>query len=443
MLQKRELMSVTGLIIVAFLFSIAIRFIWVYQFQNYEAFKYAGEFMINTNDGYFWAEGARDLLSGEVQKNDLSPINQAASQLTYVFAKILPFSFETIIFYMPAFLGSLLVIPIILIANNLKMPAVGFVAALLGAIAVSYYNRTMVGYYDTDMLNIVFPTFLCWSLILALRSEEKKYLLITALEIIAYRWWYPQSYSLEFTFFGLILLYTLVFKRKENFYYELLAMMLFAMMGLPATIRLVIVGIMYVLFKQEKFQKYALYCLFIALALFFVTGGASLIWAQLNVYLFQGSVAATQDTLSLHFFSVLQTVREAGQIPFDVFATRISGHTITFVLSLIGYVLLIIRYPVMALGLPLMVLGFIAPWGGLRFTVYAVPMCALGIAYLLLVAGAFVQKLFINEDVGKVVKSLMMVGGVLAILYPNIMHIIGYKVPTVLNKTEVEQLAKL
>ena len=443
MLQKRELISVTGLIIVAFLFSIAIRFIWVYQFQNYEAFKYAGEFMINTNDGYFWAEGARDLLSGEVQKNDLSPINQAASQLTYVFAKILPFSFETIIFYMPAFLGSLLVIPIILIANNLKMPAVGFVAALLGAIAVSYYNRTMVGYYDTDMLNIVFPTFLCWSLILALRSEEKKYLLITALEIIAYRWWYPQSYSLEFTFFGLILLYTLVFKRKENFYYELLAMMLFAMMGLPATIRLVIVGVMYVLFKQEKFQKYALYCLFIALALFFVTGGASLIWAQLNVYLFQGSVSATQDTLSLHFFSVLQTVREAGQIPFDVFATRISGHTITFVLSLIGYVLLIIRYPVMALGLPLMVLGFIAPWGGLRFTVYAVPMSALGIAYLLLVAGAFVQKLFINEDVGKVVKSLMMVGGVLAILYPNIMHIIGYKVPTVLNKTEVEQLAKL
>lgn len=73
----------------------------------------------------FGPEGARDLLSGEVQKNDLSPIDQAASQLTYVFAKILPFSFETIIFYMPAFLGSLLVIPIILIANNLKMPAVG------------------------------------------------------------------------------------------------------------------------------------------------------------------------------------------------------------------------------------------------------------------------------------------------------------------------------
>ena len=82
------------------------------------------------------------------------------------------------------------------------MSEVGFLAALLASIAVSYYNRTMVGYYDTDMLNIVFPVFLLWSLILALRTKEEKYLIITALEIIAYRWWYPQSYSLEFSFFG-------------------------------------------------------------------------------------------------------------------------------------------------------------------------------------------------------------------------------------------------
>ena len=37
--------------------------IWVYQFEDVEAFKYAGELMINTNDGYLWAEGARDLMN--------------------------------------------------------------------------------------------------------------------------------------------------------------------------------------------------------------------------------------------------------------------------------------------------------------------------------------------------------------------------------------------
>ena len=143
--------------------------------------------MINTNDGYFWAEGARDLLYGVSQKHTFSPINEAVSWLTYLSVKVLPFSLETIILYMPAILGSLIVIPIILIAQNLRVIEVGFLAALLASISVSYYNRTMVGYYDTDMLNIVFPTLLLWSLVLAFSTNEEKYLLITALEIIAYR----------------------------------------------------------------------------------------------------------------------------------------------------------------------------------------------------------------------------------------------------------------
>ena len=88
-------------ILVAFTFSVLMRMIWVYQFADYESFKYAGEFMINTNDGYFWAEGARDLLSGTSQDNDRSPITQAPSLLTAFFANVLPFSFESIILYFP------------------------------------------------------------------------------------------------------------------------------------------------------------------------------------------------------------------------------------------------------------------------------------------------------------------------------------------------------
>ena len=161
------------------------------------------------------------MLRGITKQHDLSPIAEAIPWLTYVCAKLLPIPLETIILYMPALLGSLLVVPIILIAHNFKMIEMGFLAALLGSIAVSYYNRTMVGYFDTDMLNIVLPTFLLWSLVLAFRTKEEKYLLITALEIIVYRWWYPQSYSLEFSYLGLILIYTLLFERKNVFYFKL------------------------------------------------------------------------------------------------------------------------------------------------------------------------------------------------------------------------------
>ena len=107
-------------ILVAFTFSVLMRMIWVYQFENVEAFKYAGELMINTNDGYLWAEGARDILSGTSNINGSSPITSAPSKLTAFFVSILPFSFETIILYLPAYLSSLIVIPIILIAKDLK-----------------------------------------------------------------------------------------------------------------------------------------------------------------------------------------------------------------------------------------------------------------------------------------------------------------------------------
>lgn len=430
-------------IAIAFMFSFLVRLIWVYQFNDFESFKFAGQFMINTNDGYYWAEGARDLLSGITKQHDLSPILEATSWVTYIAVKILPCSFETIIFYMPAVLGSLIVVPIILIAYNLKMVEVGFLASLLASIAVSYYNRTMIGYYDTDMLNIVFPTLLLWSLILALRTNEEKYLLITALEIIAYRWWYPQSYSLEFSYFGLILAYALIFDRKNLFNFKLLAMMLFAMMGLPSLVRLPIVMAVYLSFKKRQWDKYIWYFLGIAGILFILSGGLEPIWFRLKLYVFKDAIEMSSDDLPLHFFSVMQTVREAGQIDFVTFAERISGHTITFLLSLVGYGLMVKKYPVMLLGLPFLGLGFLALWGGLRFTIYAVPVCALSIAYLLFTCSVSITQLFVNEKLGSIVKSSFVILASLGILYPNLVHIIEYRVPTVFNKLEVEQLDRL
>ncbi|WP_333804531.1 STT3 domain-containing protein [Sulfurospirillum sp.] len=430
-------------IFVAFAFSFAIRLIWVYQFNDFESFKFADQFMINTNDGYYWAEGARDLLRGITKQHDLSPISEAASWFTYIVAKVFPVSLETIIFYMPAVLGSLIVIPIILIAYNFQMLEVGFLAALLASIAVSYYNRTMVGYYDTDMLNIVFPTLLLWSLILSLRTKEEKYLLITALEIIAYRWWYPQSYSLEFSYFGLILAYALIFDRKNLFNFKLLTIMLFAMMGLPSIIRLLFVVCIYFSFKKSPWNKYVWNFLGTAIILFVATGGLSPIWVQLKGYVFKDIIEVSSDNLSLHFFSVMQTVREAGQIDFITFAERISGHTITFLLSLLGYVLMVQRYPAMLLGLPLLGLGFLALWGGLRFTIYAVPVCALGMAYLLFRWSLYIEGLFINARLGGFLKSSFVILSSIGILYPNLLHVIAYRVPTVMNQSEVIQLDSL
>jgi dolichyl-diphosphooligosaccharide--protein glycosyltransferase/undecaprenyl-diphosphooligosaccharide--protein glycosyltransferase len=118
-----------------------------------------------------------------------------------------------------------------------------------------------------------------------------------------------------------------------------------------------------------------LYYLFaLALVLLMVTGWISPIWGQLKAYVFKDTIKISKDELSLHFFTVGQTIREAGQIPFETFANRISGHTITFLLSIVGYIWLSFKHRSLLLGLPLVGLGFLALSGGLRFTIYAVPV---------------------------------------------------------------------
>ncbi|QHG90804.1 peptide transporter [Sulfurimonas sp. CVO] len=422
-------------IAIAFLFSVAVRMIWFYQFFGYEPFMFNSQLMINTNDGYFWAEGARDILSGISQENDLSPITTAASQLTALFAYILPFSFESIILFMPVFLSSLVVVPIILIAKSLDNLEMGLIAALLASIAWSYYNRTMIGYYDTDMLNIVLPMFLLWSIIWAIRTNENRYLLITALDILVYRWWYPQSYSLEFSFFGLILFYTLVWDRKNFYNYKLLALMMLAMVNLDGFIRFPLVLAVFYIFKDKRFDKYTYSILVASVVVFFASGGFTPIWNQLKGYVFKDAVTAADEGLKLHFFSVMQTIREAGHIPFETFANRISGHVITFILSLGGFIYLSYRHKIMLFGLPMIGLGFLAYFGGLRFTIYAVPVLAFGAAFLITEIARYMPT--------KRLKFLTITAFTLAVLYPNIAHVQEYKVPTVFNVNEVKVLDKL
>jgi len=429
------------LILIAFAFSFSIRLIWVQQFSNTEQFKFNNEFMINTNDGYFFAEGARDILKGIINNtNDRSPIENATSVLTSFIAKILPISFEAAIFYMPAFFASLLVIPIILIGRSIGKIEVGFIAALIASIAWSYYNRTMVGYYDTDMLNIVFPTFLFWSLIWAIKTQEDKYLLLTALDIIAYRWWYPQSYSLEFAFFGLIgvyILYQYIKKQNHTYNITLMTFMMFSMIQTEGYIRFIIVVLLFLSLKLKKelVLKYLYYIFGLSVLLFSLTGGFQPIWYRLELYVFKDTIDLTTDSLSLHFFTVMQTIREAGQIPFETFANRISGHTITFILSIIGYIWLAFNHRSLLLGLPMIGLGFLAYSGGLRFTIYAVPVLALGIAYLIYEISSMLKNTALRYSVLTLLTA--------AVLAPNINHIINYKVPTVFTNKEVVVLDKL
>ena len=438
--KKLELNTILGLMLIAYAFSFAIRMIWVYQFQDTPSFFWNNELMINTNDGYFFASGAKAILEGVTIENPRIPDiwQYGMSAVTLFLTKFTPFSLETVTLYMPAVISSMVVIPIILIARLYKMALWGFFAALLGSIAWSYYNRTMVGYYDTDMFSAMAPMFILYFLMKSTVDFNLKSALYAGIFITIYPFLYDQGKAIVFAIGIMYALYLIFHHYKESITYSSLILVFVALTPLPMAnpdvyiVKIVILLVLYFALKNNKLEQKLLIGLSaILFGLFIFYGNVfGLIFSKVMGYISTGTA-----TEGLHFYGVNQTVREAGKIPFEMFAKRTSGSEVGVAMALIGYIALVFRHRAFILALPLIGIGIFSLWGGLRFTVYAVPVAAMSAIYLFFVLS---ELIFENR-----LKYLFIIFATSAMIYPNITHIIGYKVPTVLNKTEVQDLDKL
>ena len=157
----------------AYLFGFAARMLWVLWAKDMPEFYFNGEFMLTTNDAYYYAEGARDMLAGFHQQNDFSPFNHPISTIVFYICKILPFKIESVMFYMSALLAPLIALPVILISNEFKALKTGAVAAFMSVILPGYLVRTSLGYFDSDMLNVTFALFIIYLLIRFLNTNEQ------------------------------------------------------------------------------------------------------------------------------------------------------------------------------------------------------------------------------------------------------------------------------
>jgi len=422
----------------AYFFSIACRYIWVDLFSGNAPFYWQGQLMINTNDGYFFATAVKDLLTGSNPDNQLlqTAIDTYPGTIysIYYLAKILPFSLDTIILYAPAFISSLIVIPIILIMRLYKLTFVGFLAALLASITWSFYNRTMTGYFDTDMYALVFPVFILYFIMKFVKDDTLLTILTASAITSFYVVFYPQGYAAITAIFIAFIIYGIFFIKDKNQFYLSLVFMSISLIKIMLLVKLLLLVIFFFASRQKVFtkEKTPLYIAIASIIVFILTGdGYTLILSKINWYTTTGVEGGT-----LHFYDVAQTIREAGKIPFETFANRISGSVFTFFIALIGYTLLVFRKKEFLLFLPLVAIGFFAYIGGLRFTVYAIPAMALGAVYLIYF---IVDRLI----VGTRAKNGILLVATMALLYPNIKHILAYKVPTVFTQEEVKVLDRL
>ena len=422
------------LLSVAYMFSVAIRMIWVAQFSGFDEFYWNNQLMINTNDGYIWATSALNELTHQFENNPrvVDMYKYGVVFFTYLAVKILPFSIDTIILYMPIVVSSLIVIPIVLIARVYNLTLLGFFSALIGSIAWSYYNRTMAGYYDTDMFSVMMPTFILYFFINSIESKKLIFSLLASLSIFVYPFLYDSGTSVIYAMGIIYMVYMVVFHREEKFTYNSIILISLGLLGLVWYINLALILLAFTVLLKKDFELKTLIFIAIATSVVFLLSGNVLgvIGAKIASY----GIRA-EESNGLKFFQVAQTVREAGKIPFEVMANRISGSVLGVIISFVGYILLVIRYRAFLLALPLIGIGIFSLWGGLRFTIYAVPIFAMGSVYLFYVIASFSDK--------KIIRYFIIISLTSLMLSPNITHILGYKVPTVFTKQEVKVLDKL
>jgi len=230
---------------------------------------------------------------------------------------------------------------------------------------------------------------------------------------------------------------------KENalsFFTTVILISIALMIALPIELRVLLIVIIAVMLSKMTFEKEKMFLISLGFFVAFLYFGniITVIIAKVFTYSDRGL-----DSGALHFYQVVQTVREAGAIPFETMANRISGSQVGLILSLLGYLLLVVRHKAFIVALPLIGVGVFSLVGGLRFTVYAVPVAAISVVYLFFVLADSFKEQLKEEKLKTPAKYLFVVLATAGILYPNIKHIEGYLVPTVLNKTEVDGLVKL
>ena len=369
-------------LVLAYAFSVLCRLYWVWWASDFDSFKFNDSLMIISNDGYVFAEGARDKIAGFHQPNDLSFIDSPLAILTYFVYKLTPFSFESIILYMSVFLSSLIVVPVLLIARIYGNLKAGFVAALLASVANSYYNRTMAGYFDTDMLVISLPMLLIYCMLRFIIKKDALSLIAMPLIMIFYLWYYPSSYTLNCALIALFVLYALVFHRRETIFYFAGVLMMITLSNEAWYYESALITLLFALwgFKNEWFKlKFIIVIFVFAFVFVALSGGFDAIWYQLSFYIFKSDVLNVAQSFA--YFNVSQTIQEASNIGLSMFMQRISASELAFLLSCFGLVLLLKQHKSFILALPMLALGFLALRGGLRFTIYAVPVMALGFGF--------------------------------------------------------------
>lgn len=437
-------------IAIAIFISIYAREAFVYYSSAFTYYFFDGNRLLTTNDAYHFATATKDLINGNI--NDaFYPIAtlEMSSILSAAFYYLLPFSIDDLFFFLPIMLSSLVAIPVYLLAKDMTNKYFALFAAILTPLSIGYSNRTIGGYYDTDMLVLFFPLFGIYFLYRILKQYNLRDVVFAAVFFILALLWHKVSATYILTasiFFAF--LYLLIKDRKKLKQYEALGILIISISLINIYIKLILLIILLhfmsdkVLFFQDitdkiksKIKYKSILILLIGCGVFIVSN-LDLITSRFATYVTDKMI--TQSAITLHTTS--GTVMELAPLTISNLAERTMGDNATFVIGLIGIIVMFVKVKRSIILLPFLLLSFLSLKLGLRFSMFGAPVFSIGYFYLLYFLLNFLNAFLKDKMALNGIKFIISICFALFAIMPNYYHTKNYFVPPVVLGNEIDAL---
>lgn len=427
-------------LVVAYLFAFGVRALLYFQTADIAPFWHEGmPIPIWSPDAGLYGYYAKQLLAGGHYpfSAEYMPGHLIAAIVT-----VSGISLDTVMFWLPALLSSLIVIPVILSAYAYRQATLGFAAALIAGAGANYYTRSHLGYMDTDTLNVVLPWMAAAFWIVSLRRKSLLYALLGALFLLLFKLWYHSAAAILFGMVLGLLLTVVLFYRKRRTAYA--AVILAAAAAAPfspliALGTLLILSILfYVIDRRTSWgvKPYLAMILFAAVAAAFVLDMHTYLQRALDYFNKPDLLQIDTPHGIYRFRDVLSTVIEAEGAPIWKINMLYGGMLFYIVPAVVGFFALLLAYRAFFITLVLLLLGLSSAYTGIRFTIFATPALALGFAYF----GFLVAQRFVRHAVAKKgLPALLTAAAVLLMLF-NIIRFNAHLQPFYFKQAEVKAL---
>lgn len=322
--------------------------------QNPE-YRLGSEWLLATHDAYHWVAGAEGF--GHAVGHPMAVMLRGMADLLGTYP-------AAVAFWFPALLSCFVAVIVYAWVWALGSMEAGVAAGLLTSLAPGFLARTLLGYYDTDLVTLFFPLLMtlapaCWAMRYMLLPQLilKKLIVGSGLAAARRLWGSSLAYALPTLggplFFGFsALLMTAGWTRARQMY------------------RL----------RQWLCRPWVLILLWLGVGSLFLSGELlQTITHQLSLYMKKAEVSGGSGALALIYPPAGQALTEVQDLGLLAVLAYFHPWHEAAALGLLGFVWVIFRRPGALFLLPLAALGLLSTKMGGRMVMFGAPIVAVGL----------------------------------------------------------------